>query len=188
MFGRGWRFYYDEGGAGGGNTGGQQGNNGAGNQGLASFDEYIAKQPEDVRKLYETHTAGLKNALSGERDRNKTLEKDLRDAASKAEKGSEAEKKLTTLADQVSEANRKTSFYESAVTAGCTNLRLAYMAATSDDLFKKDGSADFDALKKNYPELFGAVKASNGAGGGTNNNKSTGVSINDRIRAATGRS
>lgn len=177
MFGeRGWRFFLDEGaggapgaaaGAGGGQPGQGDGGQGAGGQGAGAaplqFDAWIAGQPPEIKTLLDGHISGLKTALGSERERNKTLEKDLREMASKAEKGSDAEKQLSALANQVKEAGQKSGFYESAVQAGVTNLKLAYMAAVNDGLFKKDGAPDFEALKKNYPELFRA------AGGGTNN-------------------
>jgi hypothetical protein len=154
-----------------------------------SYETWISAQPDEVRKLLDSHTSGLKSALTSERERNKTLEKDLRDAASKVDKGSEAEKKLTALADQVTEANQKTSFYEGAVVAGVNNLKLAWMAAKSDDLFKRDGSVDFDTMKKSYPELFGGSIAarSNNGGAGNNGQQPHKGGMNDYIRRAAGK-
>jgi hypothetical protein len=196
MFGDKVKILLDENQAGGGaaGSGGQQQNNQQGNQGqqqggqqeqtFENFEAFLAKQPEGVRKLYETHTTGLKSALQGERDNNKKLEKDLRDAASKAEKGSENEKKLIAMADEISKANLKATFYEGAVEAGISNIKLAFVAAKEDDLFKKDGSVDWDALKKSYPELFGS-SASNDAGAGSRS-QNTSPSMDDIIRKKSG--
>lgn len=193
MFDRGWRFYLDEG-AGGGQqpaggqqqTGGQQQGQQTGQQPAATYDTWLASQSADVKSLVDGHIGGLKTALQSERERNKTLEKDLRDAASKAEKGSESEKRLTELANEAQEAGRKTAFYENAVAAGVTNLKLAYMAAKNDDLFRRDGSADFDAIKKGYPELFGARVSSNNGGSGTGGTAPTSTSMDDIIRGRAG--
>jgi hypothetical protein len=157
------RLMLDEGAAGGGATGGDPSQRAGG----LIYETWIAEQPETVRAMLDGQTSKLKSALTSERERSKGLEKDLRDAASKAEKGSEAEKRLNQLADQVQAESKKSAFYESAVAAGVNNLKLAFLAATQDDLFKKDGSPDFDALKKSYPELFGTTQ-SNGAGEGSN--------------------
>ena len=128
------------------------------------------------------------SSLGAERDRNKELEKSLRDAASKAEKGSESEKRLSELANQVTESNRKSAFYEGAATAGVNNLKLAYMAATTDDLFKRDGSVDFEAMRRTYPELFGSKSSqSNNGGAGTNNKPLDKPSMNNFIRRSSGR-
>lgn len=171
------RLMLDEGAAGGGN------NSGGDNQqaGGLVYETWISEQPEAVRELLEGQTSKLKSALSSERERSKTLEKDLRDAALKAEKGSEAEKRLNELADQVQAESKKSAFYESAAGAGVNNLKLAYLAATQDGLFAKDGKPDFDALRKTYPELFGATQ-SNGAGEGGTNGARGANSMDDLIR------
>jgi hypothetical protein len=163
---------------------GQAGASLAPQQGAVTYDAWLASQPDDVKSMVDGHIGGLKSALQGERERSKTLEKNLRDAASKAEKGSENETRLTELANQAGEATRKAAFYEGAVTAGVANLKLAYLAAVNDDLFKKDGSVDFETMKKTYPELFGA-KATNNAGSG-GDQVSSKPSMDDFIRAKAG--
>jgi len=167
-----------------GNSSNQQGdpNGQTGSQPL-QFDAWLEQQGDDVKGLLNTHASGLKTALSAERDRNKELEKSLRDAASKAEKGSESEKRLSELANQVTESNRKSAFYEGAATAGVNNLKLAYMAATTDDLFKRDGSVDFEAMRRTYPELFGGKSSqSNNGGSGTNSQPNAKPNMDDYIR------
>lgn len=131
-----------------------------------TFDAWLAGQPVEIKTLMDGRIGGLKTALQSERERNKTLEKNLRDAASKAEKGSDNEKRLVELANQVAEASRKAAFYEGAAAAGVTNSKLALIAAVNDDLFKKDGSPDFEALRKSYPELFGRPASNNAGSGG----------------------
>lgn len=167
-------------------------NAGDNNQGAAqvlNFDAWLEKQDEGVKGLLDKHTGGLKSALSAERDRNKDLEKNLREAASKVEKGSESEKRLTELANQANEANRKSVFYEGAAAAGVNNLKLAYHAAVADDLFRKDGSVDFESMKEIFPELFGAgglTQRANHAGAGSNGNALGKSNMNDFIRKAAG--
>lgn len=148
------------------NAGGGEG--GAAGGAPESYETWLAGQPAEVKSLLDGHVGGLKSALQSERERNKGLEKNLREAASKAEKGSESEAQLTAMANQVQEASRKNAFYEGAISAGASNLKLAYMAAVSDDLFKKDGSVDFEAMKKGYPELFGKASSNNAGSGGNN--------------------
>ena len=189
-------LFMDEGsgggaGAGGGQQQGQQQTGGqqSGQQQLpvpATYDAWLASQPADVKSLVDGHIGGLKTALGSERERNKTLEKDLRDAASKAEKGSDSEKRLTELANEAQEAGRKTAFYENAVAAGVSNIKLAYVAAKTDDLFKRDGSADFDAMKKTYPELFGTRVSSNNGGTGSGGTTPNTTSMDDIIRGRAG--
>jgi hypothetical protein len=154
-----------------------------------TFDGWLAKQPEQVKGLLDGHTKGLKNALESERESRKKLEKDLRELAGKADAGSEAQKQLTHMADQITESDRRADFYESAHAAGVTNLKLAYMVATSDNLFDRKGNPDLEALKTSYPELFGGrTKAPAGnAGSGTGDNKKPSRTMNDYIRAASGR-
>lgn len=176
----------EKGGAGGA---GQNGADGGQDDQEVTFDGWLEKQPDKVKGLLDTHTKGLKNALDSERESRKKLEKDLRDLAGKAEAGSEAQKQLTGMADQITEADRRADFYEAAHAAGVSNLKLAYMVSTADNLFDRRGNPDFEALKTAYPELFGGkAKAPVGnAGSGTGDNKKMGRSMNDYIRTASGR-
>ncbi len=185
------------GGAGGGSAGGAAGSasgaaGGAGSGGTGDavplvYDAWFAGQSKEIQDLISGNEKGLKSALQTERDTRSTLEKELRDAASKLGKGSEAETKLLATADQLAETTRRADFYEAGVAAGVNNLKLAYLAAKSDDLFDKRGQPDFAALKKGYPELFGVPLKLNGAGDGTNQNLPTGKGgMNAFIRGASG--
>lgn len=167
---------------------GAQGAGDAGNAGgeTLTFETFIAKQPDDVKSLLEDHTKGLKSALDSERETRKGLEKQIRDLATKAEKGSEAQQQLTTLADQMSLADRKATFYEDAHTAGVTNLKLAFVVATTDELFDKKGAVNFVDLKTKYPELFGSKKVPSGNAGDGTDSTTQPTSMNDAIRALAG--
>jgi len=171
---------------GGKGTGGQEGQQ----QPPLSYEAWVKEQPDEVKTMLSGWERGLKTALDGERDARKALEKQVRDLAGKAEKGSEAEKQLIGLADQIGEADRKTAFYETAHAAGVTNLKLAYTVAVQDEMFDKRGQVNFETMKAQYPELFGGVRKAppGNAGAGTNTNQPAGKGMNDFIRKAAGRS
>ena len=111
--------------------------------------------PKEAQELIATRESGLKTALDSERDARKDAEKDLRAVAKDLEEGSEAQKKVLTLADDVAEGTKKADFYEDAHKAGVSNLKLAFLVATDEGLFDKRGNANFDKLKEGFPELFG---------------------------------
>lgn len=187
-------FEGEKGGTGGGAAGdagaGGTEDKGAGDGGKGApvtYDKWFASQPDDVKALITDNEKNLKTALQSERDARGKLESDLRDAAKKAEAGSENQKKLTDLADQISESNRKATFYETAITAGVNDLKLAYLAAKEGDLFKKDGTPDLEALKKSHPGLFGAARKTNGAGSGTDTEPPAEKDMNSFIRRSSGR-
>lgn len=133
-----------------------------------TWDAWHKTLPEPVQKLISEHESGLRTALASERDARSTAEKDLRDVAGKLEKGSDAQKKVLELADDVAAGTKKADFYEDAHKAGVTNLKLAFHIADGDDLFDKRGLVDFDKMKEEYPELFGKKQLGDGnAGDGT---------------------
>jgi hypothetical protein len=156
---------------------------------VLQYDSWISAQAEPVKAMLGGHIKGLKSALESERESRKATERQLRELAGKAEAGSDAQKKLTEVADQVSEADRKADFFEAAHGAGVANLRLAYLAATTDDMFDKRGQVNFETMKTKYPELFGGKpKPPEGnAGSGTGTGQPENKSMNDFIRAAAGR-
>lgn len=154
-----------------------------------TYEAWLATQPAAVKKLIDDNTAGLKSALTAERTGRKDAERQVRDLAAKAEKGSEAQAELEKVADQMAEADRKADFYEAAHAAGVTNIRLAYTVATQDGMFDKCGDANFEAMKQEYPELFGGTPKPPvaNAGAGTRKPPTGGKSMNDYIRKASGR-
>jgi len=155
----------------------------------ANFDEWLKTQPADVQKLYNDDIAGLKSALTSERQQRKDLEGQLRDAAAKAEKGSEAEKLLTEQADQLQGLELQAAFYDDAHTQGVTNLKLAWMAAQEVDAFDRRGNVNWEALKTQFPELFGKSTIPAGDAGKGTQTPPTGdeKSMNAFIRAEAGR-
>ena len=153
----------------------------------ATYDEWLAAQDEATKALIESNTKGLKSALESERTSRKSLEKDVRELAGKAEKGSEAERQLTEMADRIKSADAKTDFYEAAHGRGITNLRLAWMVTQQDQLYDRRGNPDFEALKSGYPELFAKPLTPQGnAGSGTGTQPTPKKTMNDFIRARAG--
>ena len=120
----------------------------------ASFDAWLASQPEEITKLYDSHVDGLKSALDGERSSRKELEKQLRQLSKTATEGSELKKQIDDFANNLQQAESRAAFYEEAHSAGVKNLKLAWAAAQTFDAKDRDGNVDFDKLKKAAPELF----------------------------------
>jgi hypothetical protein len=181
-------FEADKSGSGGAADDGNQGDNtDQGDSKPLQFDSWLNEQPDPVKAMLDGHTKGLKSALDSERENRKTLEKQLREMATKAEKGSEAETKLTQLADQMAEADRKADFYEAAHAEGVTNLKLAYLVATQDELFDRRGAVSFKSMKETYPELFVGTKPPKGDAGTGHEGQPGAKSMNDFIRRAAGR-
>ena len=181
----------------------QNGNGNTGSGGSESraapetWEAWVAARPEaertQITALYEKQTAGLKTALDSERDTRKGLEKQVRELAKDAEKGSKAEKDLTALADQLSAEQRRADFYESAAKPeiGLVGTRAAWtlMNAEPDRYFDRKGNPNFDLLKQEHPYLFGQkppVPRGN-QGNGTQGQQHTGQTMNDMIRAAAGK-
>jgi hypothetical protein len=131
-----------------------------------SWDKFLEAQPEEIKGLYTSHTAGLKSALDSERKARTEAEKSLRDLAKKAEAGSDAQKALTEQADKLNALEKQAAFQDKAHAAGVRNLKLAFMAAQQADMIDGKGNCDFAALKTEYPELFLSPPQGN-AGNGT---------------------
>ena len=137
-----------------------------------TFDAWLEARTPEEKALLEGHTKGLKSALDSERETRKDLEKQVRDLAGKAEKGSEMEAQLTKTADSLADATRRADFMEAAHAAGVTNLKLAYTVAVQDEMFDRQGRPNFESMKAQYPELFASGKpviptGSAGVGTGT---------------------
>jgi hypothetical protein len=171
-----------------GNGKGQADGEGGTTQTALTFDTWQSSLPDEQKSLIESHTKGLKSALEAERGSRKDLEKQVRELAAKAEKGSDAERQLTELANKIQESDRRADFFDAAHRAGVTNLKLAYLTATMEDLFDRKGNADFEAMKKQFPELFGVRKSPAGnAGEGTDGGTPAPADMNARIRRLAGR-
>jgi hypothetical protein len=156
----------------------------------ADFEAWLTTQPESVQKLYESHTSGLRSALQKTRQEKADEVTRLRDAADKAT--GELKSELQKLADGKETEARRADFYEAASGAGCSDLKLAFLAAKEMDAFKRDGSPDMDAVKAAHPSLFAQAArpdARPGVGSrGGNGKVSPSAAINDHIRRAAGKS
>ena len=153
-----------------------------------TFDQWLDAQPDDVRSLVGSNVSGLKNALDAERTSRKSIEKQLRDAAKKLDDGSDHRKALEETAAKLQATELQAAFYDQAHVAGVTNLRLAHLAATESNLIDKSGRCNFDALQKQFPELFGAKdKLPPGHAGSGTGSRTPGDDMNVLIRRAAGR-
>lgn len=167
---------------------GQQTSNGDGQQQAPlDFEAWLRGQDDSVKGLLDGHVKGLKTALDSEREARKGFEKQVRELATKVELGSEAQKQLTAMAEQIQASERRQSFYDEAHTQGVSNLKLAYLAATDAGLIDDRGRVNWEQMKKTFPQLFGAVgslpKGNAGAGTQTPPGK---VDMNKIIRRAAG--
>ena len=180
-------LFLDESGAGGGAASAQASEPATTGE-IPTFEAWVAGQDETVKGLLESHTKGLKSALDAERETRKGFEKQIKDLAIKAEKGSDAEKQLSAISEQMEFENRKASFYEDAHAQGVSNLKLAFLVASTENLFDKKGNVDFIQLKSKYPEVFAKpapVLPKGNAGEGAQ--ALPAQSMNDAIRKMAGR-
>lgn len=176
------------------NTQNAAGDNGAGgnsnNQSATpeSFEKFLEAQPEAIKGLYATHTAGLHNAVKATRQERDDLAKQFKDLLPKVEKGSEAEKALTEATARLELAERRAAFVEEAVKPeiGCRNPKAAYALAVADNLFDRRGGPDWAAIKAAAPELFGQRNAAGNAGTGTDG-QAPKQDMNSFIRRSAGR-
>ncbi len=154
-----------------------------------SYEEWLTDQSDATKERIDQHVGGLKSALGSERDARKGAEDALRGQADKLEKGSDAQKELLTVADELEEANRRVDFFEDAHGEGITNLKLAYMVAVDEGLIDKRGKVNFGALKEQFPELYGKkpAKPPGNAGDGTQTTPGSKVDMNEFIRKAAGK-
>lgn len=151
----------------------------------SEWQAFIESQEDHIKEAYEKETHGLKSALDAERTARKETERQLREAAKKAEAGSAAQAELNAYADKLKAVETQNKFYDFAHAAGIKNLKLGWLAA--QEFTKEDGSIDTDGLTKAYPELFETTKApSANAGAGMGTKKPTPQDINTLIRKAAG--
>lgn len=164
---------------------------------VETWDNWLAKQPEAERAriatLYEGHTKGLRTALDSERNERKQYEKQVRELATKAEKGSETEKRLTEMADALDRANRKADFYQEAAKpdTGLTDPEAAWIIANAkaEEFFDRKGNLNVALLKERHPGLFGRPNPTpqGNAGSGAGGQPQSGNDMNSYIRGRAGR-
>lgn len=145
------------------------------------YESWIAEQPETVKQLLTARDAPLRNALSQERENAKTLAKQLRELSGKLDANSEAAKQVSELSGRLETEQKRADFYEAATSAGCRNLRLAWLAASVDGL-------TLDEVKAQHPDLFAVSRPATNAGNGAQQaDGGAARDMNRFIRAAAGR-
>jgi hypothetical protein len=72
-----------------------------------SFDAFIESQPDDIKTLYQTHTAGLQSALQKERDANKKAKEDAKRLSELEAKEKEREDASKSEMDKIAERATK---------------------------------------------------------------------------------
>lgn len=152
-----------------------------------TFDGWIAGQADEVRGLIDGHVAGLKTALSSERQQRKELQAALRDATKELEQGTEARAQLEGLAEKLELYEQQIGAYDALMTAGVTNVRLAWIAAREAGAIDKRGNINLETLKAEYPELFKRPLPPGNAGAGTQTPPTGATSVDDMIRQKAGR-
>ena len=141
-----------------------------------TFEAWLEGQSDEIKTRFDEGTQGLRSALKAERDNVKTLSNQLNELKDAAEKGSSLEQQISALQDKLRESERHANFIDGAAGAGCTNAKAAYKLAKADaDLWKRDGSPDWAAIKETAPEFFQKPKGGSGnPGSGTNTDPSAG--------------
>lgn len=154
----------------------------------ASWESWLASQADDIKALYEGHSKGLLNSVRATREERDGFKKQVDELRARAEKGSDIEKSLEKMSGELEITRRRAAFYEDAGNPeiGCRNPKAAFTLAVSENLFKRDGSVDWMALKDLAPELFGKDIPAGAAGSGTSQ-RPAGISMNDWIRSQAGR-
>lgn len=119
-----------------------------------TWDTWAATFNDEQKTLIDAHISGLKKPLEQERESRKALEKQVKDLAGKADKGSELAGQLEQLQAQLITERQRADFVLGAPTRGVTNVAAAWKLAQADGLIGKDGEADWEKLQTAYPELF----------------------------------
>lgn len=150
-----------------------------------TFESWLEKQDEAVKGLISGHTQGLSNTVKAVRQERDALAAQIKALSSKVEAGSDTQKALERMTAELEAANRRNDFFEGAAANGCNNFKAAFALATAENLFKKNGSPDWEALKQEAPQLFEQKKtqpafSGNGAKGSEGNTSAS--EIDDFIR------
>ncbi len=115
----------------------------------------------------------------------------MREATEKLEKGSETRAQFEQISGKLEEAERRADFFEEASKpeVGCTNPRLAYLGAQEIGAFSSKGKVDWEAIKKNFPELFRTAqpRTAGNAGAGTGTTAPGAPNMDSMIRQAARR-
>lgn len=187
-----WRdgIFYDEGGEGGGGGNPPPASDPPQDDVPESFDAWIESQSDGIKALYNEHTTSLRNALASERNEKKDLARQLREASTQLEQGSQARQQLEEMSTKLETAEKYSTFLEESIAPdiNCVRPKLAWMAMHEDNLTTRDGKPDWPALKQQYPELFRKQTPPPGnAGSGAGVVPPTTMNMNQIIRRSAGR-
>jgi hypothetical protein len=156
----------------------------------ASWEEYMASLPDDLQGLYEAHTTGLRNTVQATRSERDALSRQLADITKALGKDpSEAKRLLEQMSSDLDSARLRADFYEIAgrPETGCSNPRLALLAAQEIGAIDAKGRVSWETLKTQFPELFQKRAPDGRAGVGTGTPPPARIDMNAMIRRAAGR-
>ena len=146
-----------------------------------TFEQWLEEQDDTALSLIDSHTQGLRSALDSEREQRKSLARELKTISGKLDANSDAAKEVETLRGKLEAESARVEFYEEATQAGCRNLKLAWLAASSENLTIRQ-------VQGQYPELFARQTApSSNAGNGAGTPPGPARDLNLYIRQAAGK-
>lgn len=160
-----------------------------------TFETYVATLPDDIKNkitpLFQAHVADLQSAVKATRKERDDFSKSLRDASKKLDAGSDLQKQVDKMANDLDAANKRADFLEEAPAHDCKNAKAAFALAKANDFFDKHGAPDWKAIQAEAPELFGKSlqqgPRKRSAGNGTKEDQPASQNMNDWIRQQANR-
>jgi hypothetical protein len=122
-------------------------------------EEWYDSLDEPTRGVVDAYNVKLQNALKEERQQRKELQKQLKELAARPVDDTQWKSKIEEISGQLTEANLKASFYESAAEQAnlpAKRYAVAYKIAKIDGLISDDGEVDWKALQEQHDYLFSA--------------------------------
>lgn len=152
------------------------------------YENWLSKQPEEIQELITRQQRALREALVDERSRRKQLASAVKSLEAKTTGDQDIQAELAAIRGQLTEAQQRTQFYESAP-PDIVNPRLAFIAAREIGAISNKGErVDWDLLRRDMPELFRKIQIPPAnAGAGARQDGAAGTSMNDFIRTALSR-
>jgi hypothetical protein len=144
-----------------------------------TFEEWLAKQPEDVKQLVQERFTALENTVKAVREERDEFRGQVKKITDKLGDSSDVRKQLDAV-------TKKANFFADATSQNCLRPQAAYALAVTEGLFTDEGSPDWEKIKTSLPEVFKAQKPDGNtkAGAGTLNPPKT-SDWNDAFRNAT---
>jgi septal ring factor EnvC (AmiA/AmiB activator) len=156
---------------------------------FTTWEDFLEKQDEQVKSLYNTHSEALMNTVRATRDERDGLAKQIKSLVKEQADGSKTKAQLEEISAQLEKTERRAAFLEESAKPEiqCKNARAAFLLAEAEGLWTKQGTPDWLAIKREAPELFGVPVANANAGRSTQTPPPPKQNMNDFIRAAAGR-